>query len=70
MNDENPSRDLAISALIRFALTALLCWLPIWKFGWNAVGVGMAFLVFVPCSFVLSKPITRGPSGGGPKLLG
>ncbi len=57
MQDENPRRDLIVSSLWRFGLTALFCYVPIWKFGWNVIGVGMAFLVFVPCMFMLTKPI-------------
>jgi hypothetical protein len=57
MRGEDPTRDLIISATCRFGLTAFLCWLPIWKFGWNAEGAGLAVLVFFPCAFMLSKPI-------------
>lgn len=57
MQDENPTRDLIISATCRFGLTAFLCWLPIWKFGLNPTGVGMAVLMFFPCSYMLAKPI-------------
>ena len=55
--DENPRRELIVSTLLRFGLTVLLCSLPIIKFGFNPVGAGYAFLVFVPCSFMLSKSI-------------
>ncbi|MBL8521895.1 MAG: hypothetical protein JNK75_14660 [Betaproteobacteria bacterium] len=46
-----------ISVVCRFGLTAFLCWLPIWKFGWNPIGAGLALLMFFPCSYILAKPI-------------
>jgi len=55
--DENPRRDLIISALLRFGLTILLCSLPFLKFGVNVTSAGLALLIFGPCSFMLSKPI-------------
>ena len=55
--DENPRRDLIVSTILRFGLATLLCSLPILKFGLNAVGAGYGFLIFVPCAFMLSKPI-------------
>ncbi|HEX4859303.1 MAG TPA: hypothetical protein VFV17_09800 [Usitatibacteraceae bacterium] len=55
--EDTPRRDLAVSAILRFGLTILLCWLPFWKFGVNATAAGFALLIFFPCSFMLAKPI-------------
>ena len=55
--DENPRRDLIISTILRFGLTALLCALPFLKFGIGPKAAGFALLIFVPCAYMLSKPI-------------
>jgi len=55
--NENPLRDLIISTLLRFSLTALLCTLPFIKFGWSGISAAYAILIFAPCSFMLPKPI-------------
>jgi len=55
--NENPLRDLIISTLLRFGLTALLCALPFMKFGWSPASAGFALLIFAPCSFMLPTPI-------------
>ena len=55
--DKNPRRDLIISTVLRFGLTALLCSMPFLKFGISAVSAGYALLIFAPCSFMLAKPV-------------
>ncbi len=55
--DENPRRDLIISTILRFGSTILFCSLPFLKFGYGLTSAGLALLIFVPCSFMLSKPI-------------
>ena len=55
--DENPHRDLIISTVIRFGLSAFLIWLPFWKFGVNPTGAGYALLVAAPCAFMVAKPL-------------
>jgi hypothetical protein len=54
---DNVTRDLAISTAFRVSLTMLLCSLPFMKFGMNAISAAYALLIFVPCSFMLSKPL-------------
>jgi len=55
--NENPLRDLIISTLLRFGLTALLCALPFMKFGRSGTSASFALLIFAPFSFMLPKSI-------------